>query len=87
MQNDIINVILSVIKKTHLLALRNTVTIQFYSKYFYSKTNIEWVLLGLRKCVLSMLYLRVEDRDSTCGYDVLLKSIMQLCACFWYYNI
>jgi len=54
--NDIMNVILGIMEKTHRLILRNIVTIQFYCMYFYSRTKIERVLLRLRKRVFSMSY-------------------------------
>jgi len=34
--NDIMNVILDIIEKTQRLALRNSVTIEFNNRYFYS---------------------------------------------------
>jgi len=52
--NDIMNVILSKMEKTPRFTITNIVTIQFYNRYFYSKTKIERVLLRLRKRVLSM---------------------------------
>jgi len=54
--NDIINVLLGIIEKTQRLALSEIVTIQFYNRYFYSRTKIQRVLLRLRKRVLSMSY-------------------------------
>lgn len=54
--NNIINVLLGIMKKTQQLALRHIVTIQFYNRCTYSKTKIEQVLLRLSKRGLSMLY-------------------------------
>jgi len=47
------DVILGMMEKTQRLALRNIVAIQFYNRYFYSKTKIERGLLRLCKRVLS----------------------------------
>jgi len=56
--NKIMNVVFGIMEKTQRFALRNIVAIQFYNRYFYSRTKIERVLLRLLKRVLSMSCVR-----------------------------
>jgi len=61
--NNIMNVLLGIMEKTQQLGLRNIVTIQFYNRYFYSRTKIERFILRLRQRVLSMSYVcKTETR-------------------------
>jgi len=39
--NDLINVTLGIMEITQRHALENIVTIQFYNRYYYSRTEIE----------------------------------------------
>lgn len=62
---NVIDVILGIIEKTPPHSLKNIAKIQFYYRYFYSRTKIVLFILRLRKRVLSMSYVRKTKTTRT----------------------